>query len=279
MLKYRVISGVLMGACLLAAALFLPPVGAAALVVVIVLPALWEFHRFLVGAGLAHFKWLYLLGGLLFVGLTSFGLLYTEPAAVADLQMLLIVALVTAILLEALARPDTRPFEGAGSTLLALAYVPLLFSYIPRLLFSWGGGDGRLLVLYMIVVVKFSDIGAFFVGSALGRHKLFPRISPAKTWEGMFGGLVVATVASLVFWASFRGDFGVLVLPIGHAVALGLILALSGMLGDLVESMFKRAAGVKDSGASIRGMGGVLDVYDSLLLAAPVLYVYVRIFL
>ena len=250
------------------------------LLVVIVIPALWEFHRFLGAAGLTHFTWLYLPGATAFVALTSFGLLYADPAQVADLQMLLILLLALAVLIEALLRPDVNPFEGAGTTFLALAYVPLLFSYFPRLLFSWeGSGDGRVLVLYMIVVVKFGDIGAFFVGSAWGRHKLFPRISPAKTWEGLCGGVAASVAASLVFWTCFRGDFGVLALPLVHAVVLGVVLAVSGLVGDLVESMFKRAAGVKDSGASIRGMGGVLDVYDSLLLSAPVFYVYLRLLL
>lgn len=87
----------------------------------------------------------------------------------------------------------------------------------------------------------------------------------------------MATVASVVVWWFADGDFGVLTLRIGDALALGILLPIAGILGDFIESMFKRGADVKDSGESIRGMGGVLDVIDSLLLASPVLYVYVQI--
>ena len=250
--------------------------GLAVLLVLIALPALWEFHGLLRQAGQTHFAGLYLAGGPAFVALTAFGLLHARPETVADLQMCLVLLLGVAAPVAALVRPERRVFESAGATLLALAYVPLLFSYFPHLLFGWEHGDGRLLVLYMIVVVKCSDMGAFFVGSAWGRHKLFPRISPAKTWEGLAGGVAASVAASILFRWARGGDFVVLDLPAAHAVVLGVVLALSGMTGDLVDSMFKRAAGVKDSGSWIRGMGGVLDVVDSLLLAAPVMYLYVR---
>ena len=138
------------------------------------------------------------------------------------------------------------------------------------------GPTGFLLAMYLIVVVKVTDIGAFFTGKAIGRHKLFPRISPAKTWEGFFGGVAVAVAGSLVFCHAVHYHFGKVVLAPHDAVCMGVILALAAVAGDLFESLLKRASGMKDSSAVVPGMGGVLDVIDSLLFGAPVLYYYVR---
>ncbi|MCX7009821.1 MAG: phosphatidate cytidylyltransferase, partial [Kiritimatiellaeota bacterium] len=135
------------------------------------------------------------------------------------------------------------------------------------------------LILYLLLVVKLSDTGAYFVGCTIGHHKLVPRISPKKTWEGFFGGLAFALVASLLWWHFSGGRLGPLAFPLPHAIGLALLLALMGVLGDLAESILKRAANVKDSASYIQGMGGVLDVLDSLLLAAPTLYIYAALFL
>jgi phosphatidate cytidylyltransferase len=141
-------------------------------------------------------------------------------------------------------------------------------------------------ILYLIVVVKASDVGAYLVGSTCGRHKMFPRISPGKTWEGLAGGFVAGILASLaLFWLwenpaseSHTAELGRLTLTFGHALFLGAFLAAIGVIGDLVESLLKRSAGLKDSGCIFPGMGGILDVLDSLLFAAPALYFYLRWF-
>jgi phosphatidate cytidylyltransferase len=177
-------------------------------------------------------------------------------------------------------------------TLLGVLYVPFLLMFLVWLSFRWTPTSGLAplsatatsLVLYLIVVVKASDVGAYFVGSSIGRHKMFPRISPGKTWEGLAGGLASGILASAVCFWFLRGrvtctgsvEFGKLTLSFFHAWILGGLLAGIGVIGDLVESLLKRSAGLKDSGRLFPGMGGILDVLDSLLFAAPALYFYMR---
>ena len=122
------------------------------------------------------------------------------------------------------------------------------------------------------------DAGAYFVGCAHGRHKLIPRISPAKSWEGLGGGVAAGTLASLLYFWIFHGPLSSIRMNGWDAVVLGVLLSVIGTVGDLTESLFKRAAGVKDSGTYLLGMGGLLDVLDSVLFAAPTLYIYARLF-
>lgn len=132
--------------------------------------------------------------------------------------------------------------------------------------------DGStVLILFVLLSVKFTDIGAYFGGRAFGRHKLIPWLSPGKTWEGLFFGLLTAAgvgAACAVFIDARRGY----VLPWWKGAIFGAIIGGVGQVGDLLESMMKRDAEVKDSGSSIPGFGGILDVTDSPLLAAPFAY-------
>jgi phosphatidate cytidylyltransferase len=134
--------------------------------------------------------------------------------------------------------------------------------------------DGRFYTLYFILVTKFSDTGAYVVGSLIGRHKMIPRISPGKTWEGFVGAIALSTAASV----AFVHFFGVKMagMNLRHAVILGIILSITAVIGDLIESLFKREAGVKDSGKFFPGIGGILDLLDSLLFNAPIMYLYLR---
>ena len=122
--------------------------------------------------------------------------------------------------------------------------------------------------MLFLAAVKCTDIGAYFVGSAVGRHKLIVWLSPGKSWEGLIGGLAFAAgVSILVAWA-WKIDAAV-----WEAAVFGVAVALAGQFGDLCESLLKRSARVKDSGAALPEFGGVLDLLDSPLLAAPVGYV------
>jgi phosphatidate cytidylyltransferase len=134
--------------------------------------------------------------------------------------------------------------------------------------------DGNFYVLYFILVTKFSDLGAYCVGSLIGKHKMIPRISPGKTWEGFGGAIVVSTLVSMVF-AHFLKDrlYG---MNYFHATILGILLSTAAVVGDLIESIFKREAKVKDSGRWFPGIGGILDLMDSLLFNAPIMYLYLR---
>ena len=129
--------------------------------------------------------------------------------------------------------------------------------------------EGSKLVFFLLLVVWLGDSGAYYVGRALGRHRMSPRISPKKTVEGGVGGVLTSLVAAVVIHFTFFRSF-----PLHHAIIAGVILSICGMIGDLAESMWKRSAAVKDSGTLIPGHGGFFDRFDSIFFTAPILYCY-----
>lgn len=158
-----------------------------------------------------------------------------------------------------------------GAALLAFVYLGLMFGFILALRREHSAWT----VLGVLLITKSCDIGAFFTGTVIGRHKLIPWLSKGKTWEGLFGGIVTAAaMGALAAWVVSR--YAIAGLPSGlslaHGAVFGAIFAVVGQAGDLMASMFKRDAGVKDSGAVLPGFGGMLDVIDSLLPVAPVAY-------
>jgi len=162
----------------------------------------------------------------------------------------------------------------AGLVRVATVVFAPLYVGLPLGTMAWirsvdGGGAATL--TWLLVVVAASDSGQYYVGRALGRRRLAPAISPAKTVEGAAGGLVVAVVAGALAASS-----GLLDVSAGAAAALACLVAVAGMAGDLFESFLKRSAGVKDSAALIPGHGGLIDRIDGYLFAAPVFYVALR---
>jgi phosphatidate cytidylyltransferase len=125
-----------------------------------------------------------------------------------------------------------------------------------------GFARGPEMVLWMLLLVFAADIGAFFAGRSWGRHKLAPLVSPAKTWEGALGGLVAVALIALIGTLHFG-------LPVAAGVVFGCAVGVYSVIGDLTESMFKRGAGLKDSGSLLPGHGGILDRIDSVTAAAP----------
>ena len=164
-------------------------------------------------------------------------------------------------------------FDATMSTYFPVLFVGLPFAFVVGLRVI-PGTDGPDLLLLAMLCVTLSDTGAYYVGSALGSHSLAPVVSPKKSWEGVAGGVLGSIIGALIghFWFFQR-------LPLAHALVLGVLLCAAGIAGDLAESMLKRSAGVKDSSTLLPGHGGVLDRMDSLLVAAPVLYYYWRLFL
>ncbi len=155
-----------------------------------------------------------------------------------------------------------------GSTLFAFVYLGLLFGFlmaIRRQHEVW-------IILWVLLVTKSCDIGAYFTGSAIGKHKLIPWLSPGKTWEGLFGGIAFASlIGALGAW--LLGRAGVVASPTpAVGAAAGVLFALVGHAGDLMASVLKRDTGVKDTGTALPGMGGLIDVLDSPLLVFPAAY-------
>ena len=166
------------------------------------------------------------------------------------------------------------PIQDWAYTMLSQMYIALPFSLLNVLAFTANGSGmvafNTLLPLSVFVFLWVNDTGAYCVGSLLGRHKLFPRISPGKSWEGSIGGAVFVLAAA---WAVsyFLDD---MMLNLYEWLGLGLVVVVFGTWGDLVESLFKRTLGVKDSGSILPGHGGMLDRFDSSLLAIPAAVIY-----
>ena len=151
--------------------------------------------------------------------------------------------------------------RGGAASALVSAYIPLLGMFVPLLM---AAPDGQLRILTVIACVVASDTGAYAVGSLIGRHKLAPHISPGKTWEGLVGGVAVTTAVAVLASVFLLGA------PWWVGVPLGVLVSLAATTGDLVESLLKRDAGIKDMSNFLPGHGGVMDRLDSMLVAVPV---------
>lgn len=219
--------------------------------------------------------------GLLFVAMTWLAAKYPCPGFPADdmLWSLLLIILMI-IFFRLFGYSDARQaLRNALGTLFGFLYVAFFWSFFVRLYMSGGPDHPTRAAFYLLLAVKWGDAGAYFIGSRFGKHKLFPRISPKKSWEGLFGGFLFSCVVGVLWWFFTGGMLGSCKFPLYHALILGILLPVIGTLGDLVESIFKRAVDIKDSGAIAHGMGGMLDMIDSLLFTAPFMYIYIKFFL
>jgi phosphatidate cytidylyltransferase len=251
------------------------------LIATLALAGLVEFYGLAEKCRLACFKYTGLIGG----GLLMLGTfahfqgwlgIHGPPSRVNDFETGFLILFVLGLCVrQFVSKANASGLTAIAVTLFGLMYVPWLLNFIQKINFFFGpNGDGKFYVFYFILVTKFSDTGAYVVGSLIGRHKMIPRISPGKTWEGFAGAIVVSTGASLVFVHFFSGHMpGMSTL---HSVILGIILSSTAVIGDLIESLFKREAGAKDSGKLFPGIGGILDLLDSLLFNAPIMYLYLR---
>jgi phosphatidate cytidylyltransferase len=169
-----------------------------------------------------------------------------------------------------------------AANMLGFVYLSVLFGFVSRLMFATpGAGEvpGLWLLLWCLAVTKFTDMGAYVVGTAVGRHKMIPHVSPGKTWEGFAGALGFAQLAGCGLFALLPGRLAPALGGWGHVVALSCVLALLAVAGDLAESVVKRSLRAKDSGALLPGIGGAFDLIDSVCFTAPFLYFYLEWFL
>lgn len=197
---------------------------------------------------------------------------YYQPVFRADL---IIIAILAISFIYELFRNKGSALYNVSFTLLGIIYIGLFSASIIRIREFYSFSDelypnGGWLIITLFIGIWICDSAAFFWGTAFGKHKLFPRVSPNKSWEGAIAGFIFA-VAALIFMKIFFLDF----LNLFDAIIIGIIIGTIGQIGDLVESLLKRDAGVKDSSALIPGHGGIFDRFDSLLLIAPVLYLYI----
>lgn len=199
-----------------------------------------------------------------------------EYIHILDYKTLFILSTLVLLSIE-LFRNRSSAISNLGSTLLGIMYVGFFSAsildvreFFNESVFTYY--QGGYLILAIFVSIWFCDSGAYFIGSAYGLHKLMPRVSPKKSWEGAVAGFVFA-VAGMIAFKSFAMDF----LSMQNAAALGIIVGIFGQVGDLVESLIKRDANVKDSSSLIPGHGGIFDRFDSLLFTAPIVYLYLQL--
>ena len=246
----------------------------------VVIAPLWWFVGVVLlftGAGLGEFFALVRRKGWFVFGRLGLGLGLLIPLVTAfgwgsygaTEATLLTAACIVPWLVQLTRRNQGEALAAISATLLGVIYLGWFMSYLIRLRLLPNGAG---LAAFLILVTKVGDVGAYLVGSGVGRHLLIPRISPHKTVEGFFGGLGASWLTAvsahpLLGVASWR-----------HAVVLGLVLGLLAQAGDLAESLLKRDCQAKDSGQIIPGVGGALDLLDSLLFTLPVYYGYVKVF-
>ena len=275
-IKNRLVSGISIAVALFAAFFFLPdaflPLVLAAIAALLSL----EFYQILTAAGIPNFnRW-----GTVASVLLTLGMWYLPPGGLA---IVLPVCIIAILLRQFPQKNNPRPIETIAGTLLGIFYAGFLWSFMAALVTipRWAlpfflptvpkPGPGRWFLLYAVFAAKFTDIGAYLVGCLFGRHKLFPRISPNKSWEGVAGGLFLGTLSCTLLAHFIPTAFvpcGLDNLP--RIIITSLVICATGVVGDLVESLFKRAATIKDSAGFIPGMGGTLDLLDSILFTAPV---------
>lgn len=191
---------------------------------------------------------------------------------------LIAIAVVACCLRVMRERVGSNRMETLISTVFGIVYVPYMLFFIVRII--WldrnGGAAGMMLVVWILFAAKFCDVGALLIGSMIGRHKLAPSMSPGKTWEGAIGGVIVAAGMSAGLVAVFQSHFPPGFTPL-WAGAAAIPPAIVSITSDLIESVLKRMAGFKDSGKTIPGIGGAFDLVDSLILAAPVGFLILRV--
>jgi phosphatidate cytidylyltransferase len=239
----------------------------------------WEFYRAQEEKGHKVFKQSGLFCGALIYANSWYFLIHNPDHArfVHFGAELVIVFSLLGAFIRLVVVPETHraPIITAALTVLGLLYVAFLFNFVALLAFTPGDmHQNRFLLIYLLAVTKFSDVGAYVVGSLIGRHKMIPRISPGKTWEGFAGAILTSLVISVVLIEILGKRLEAI--SFADSIILGLLLPLISVVGDLAESVVKRDASIKDSGHSIPGIGGALDLIDSILFTAPVLYFYLQ---
>lgn len=264
----RALSGTVLVVVVLAAVL-LSEYSFAALLAVIGLGCLWEFLALAGKSGTSPQRGYAMAGGVICF-LMAF-LWMSRLLNFRFLAMTILLPLVLGAFFIELYRKKENPLSNVAVTLTGWLYTILPVSLFYMLSFVPDGYYNPELVLACFLAVWANDVFAYLTGVAFGRHRLFERISPKKSWEGFFGGMIFTIGLALLYaWFTYGDMF--------WWGGLAVVIVLSAVAGDLVESMFKRSAGVKDSGKIMPGHGGFLDRFDALLFSIPMVYVYSAIF-
>jgi phosphatidate cytidylyltransferase len=196
-------------------------------------------------------------------------------------SLLVLIPMMTVIMIIELYRKQDKPFDSLAHTFFSILYTALPFSMFPFAAFSRTGLNSIIghpgiifspgIVIGFFLLIWSNDTGAYLTGMSIGKHKLMERISPKKTWEGFFGGMIIAAIVAW-FLSRWLG-----VVDSIHWVIISIIISVAGTYGDLIESMLKRSLGVKDSGTIMPGHGGFLDRFDSAVISFPLVYLFISL--
>ena len=264
----RTLSGIVMVATLIGATLF-SKLTFVLLLLAITLGGEWEFYRLAKKAGTSPQRFVGMLAGTMMIVAAAAAL--HEILAITAVLMVAFMILIPMPLIFELYRKSATPMANVGITYAGVIYVALpmaLLTFFPMML---GNGEWKpwSVILYIFIIWA-NDVFAYLFGITLGKHRLFERISPKKSWEGFFGGLLGAMAMGFV-------AAKVLDANVALWIGLALIAAITGVFGDLVESLLKRSVDVKDSGNFIPGHGGWLDRFDALIFSVPLAFIYLVI--
>jgi phosphatidate cytidylyltransferase len=273
-------STVLLWALMLATVLIGWEIGFFCLLTFMALRALWEYYHMLEADGIRVFT----LTGLICAAVLMVGGFAITRASGSDgshdFEILVLVLFMVTIFARQMFRgAENDPLRAMSYTVFGLFYIPWLFSFITKIIYltprlESGMTSGQYYVLYLVGVTKFSDMGAYVFGSLFGKHPFAPHISPKKTWEGFAGALFTSLLCSYWMYALMPEKLSAF--GFGDLTVLGLLLGFGAVIGDLAESIVKRGAHTKDSSAMLPGIGGTLDLVDSLLFTAPLLFFYMK---
>jgi phosphatidate cytidylyltransferase len=229
---------------------------------------LYEFFR-LSGAKKIFplsFAYIGIFSGMLLPHITYF---YRPTGGIWEMVFFIII-LITLFIIHFTRKDSQNAVNLIAVTLFAIFYIGWFFTFLVKIRFL---EDGHKLVAYLLLVTKSGDIGAYLIGSNFGRHKLIPRISPNKSVEGTIGGFVFSIACAIIL-----GRYYISWMSFGFILASGILIGIFAQLGDLAESLIKRDYEVKDSSVFLPGLGGMLDVIDSILFTAPIFYICLAIF-
>jgi len=238
-------------------------------VLLIGLASFYEFSLLAKNKGVSANIWIGLLA-VAFLILNQFDLLF-------DTYSFFLILIAVLSLIELFRNKDSA-IMNVGVTLLGIFYTGLFASSLIGIREFYSGNNdmylrGGFIIISMFATIWICDSAAFFGGTAMGKHKLFPRVSPKKSWEGAIFGFIFAII-SMILAKMLIVEF----LSWKSVISIGIIIGIFGQLGDLIESLFKRDAGVKDSSSIIPGHGGIFDRFDSLLYTAPIILMYLKYF-
>jgi len=232
--------------------------------------SLWEFYGFVKNNNKVIHKIIGILGGMyLFAASFFYAGGYTSSNVFLPYLFFLLLILITGLY-----HKSENPVNDWAISLFAQLYCAGLFSLLNFIVFEPDYSYNPYYVLLIFIFVWLNDTGAYLVGSAFGKHRFFPRISPKKSWEGFWGGLIITIAASQLFAWYFPDE-----LMWFDWLFISILIVLFGTWGDLVESLMKRTYGVKDSGQLLPGHGGILDRLDSVMLATPAVLLYLEFFI